>query len=233
MNAPARYLKELRNELSLYPTWLPSDRIELGTYGRLEQGRFVVDGRLSDLKIEVKPKTTRTAGNLRKSHGVKFSGSAKANADAAPVDLSLGVDIELEREHAWIFAARGIDTVEVENIAELRREILEAHKRGDWERRWLVVTEYRKVEVLDVVVARSNHAKLRATAKGVLAAADVLLGVDAALAVESGDVFSVVNQKNATPLYGLRKLRGFIEPGLESMEEETFSLCLNEPFGID
>ena len=56
MDAPARYLEELRSELGLYPTWFPGDPVELGAFGRIVRGRFVTDGRLADLGITVEPR---------------------------------------------------------------------------------------------------------------------------------------------------------------------------------
>jgi hypothetical protein len=232
-------MEELRRDLALYPTWFPFDAIELGAFGTLQRGRFVRAGRLRDLGIAIEPKRARSDGNLHKSRGFRFTASSTATGQSGLVDASLGVKVHVEREHAWVFAARGISSVTIDNIAEVRREILEASRRGAWERSWLLVTEYRHVDQLNVVVARSRKAEAEVTAKGTLAAADVLLGEDVKMTLEADDVFKVLNQKDSTPLYSLAKLRGWLRPGLESTpsgdDEHELSVerTDDEPFGFE
>jgi hypothetical protein len=104
---------------------------------------------------------------------------------------------------------------EIHNIHEVRRTVLEAWKIGDWQREWLLVSEVRRVEHLNVLVARSSKAKGRIRGKGTSAEwLDILLQGEASFEVSADDVFTVPNAKHATPLYGLRKLKGFFDPQL-------------------
>jgi hypothetical protein len=242
MDAPAQYLEELRSDLALYPTWLPTDPIELGAFGTLKRGKLHVDGRLGDLGIDVIATTSETSdAPIRKSRGVRFRATSQANATSALVDASLGVTLEMERDHAWVFAARGITTVEIKNIAAVRDAVLEAQKDGRWQREWLLVTELRRVQTLNVMIARSRATRARVVAKGTVAAADVLLADDVTVQRDSDDLFTIENHAAATPLYALRKLQGFLRPGLRpirggggpAQDGLELEVSPEEPFGFD
>jgi hypothetical protein len=233
MDAPVRYMEELRSELGLYPTWLPGDPIELGAYGRIVRGQFVADGRLADLGIEMVAAHHEQAQPLKKHRGMTFRSGSQTSAMADWIDAELGIHVEVASKHAWAFAARGVTKVEIENIHEVRRAVLEAHKAGSWERRWYLVSELRRAAHVTVLVARSKEVTAKVKAKAKLRAADdVLLEETASFELSSDDVFSVPGVKNATPLYGLRKLRGFLDPALEAIrggageEDEALDLAL-------
>ncbi len=87
--------------------------------------------------------------------------------DDARLGAEFGVDLEVAREHAWAFAARGVRATEIRNIYEVSRLVLEARRAGDWRKEWVIVSELRRVDHLTVLVARSKHAKgkIRAKAK--------------------------------------------------------------------
>lgn len=218
MDAPVQYLEELRGDLGLYPTWLPGDPLELGAFGTLVRGRFVADGRLADLGIEVVPVHHAQPQPVKKHRGMKFRARSHTEAKLAAVDAEFGVEVEAAREHAWAFAARGMTKIEIQNIHEVRRLVLEARKAGTWQREWLLVSELRRVDHLTVLVARSRLAKGTIRARGTIAEPfDVLLHQEASYELSTDDVFTVPGARNATPLYGLRKLRGFLDPQLRAI----------------
>lgn len=218
MDAPVQYLEELRGDLGLYPTWLPGDPMELGAFGTLVRGRFVADGRLADLGIEVVPVHHAQPQPVKKHRGMKFRASSQTEAKLTAVDAELGVEVEAAREHAWAFAVRGMTKIEIQNIHEVRRLVLEARKAGDWQAGWLLVSELRRVDHLTVLVARSRLAKGKIRARGTIAEPlDILLHQEASYELSTDDVFTVPGARNATPLYGLRKLRGFLDPQLRGI----------------
>jgi hypothetical protein len=218
MDAPVKYLEELRGELGLYPTWLPGDPITLGSFGRIERGQFVADGHLSNLGIELVPVEQTQDQIIKKQRGMKLNAASQTTAKAGWLDAELGVEFEVAREHAWAFAARGMRKLEIGNIFEVRRAVLEAFKAGDWQRKWLLISELRRVDHLTVLVARSKHARGKIRAKGQIAEPyDILLQEEASFELSTEDVFSVPGIKRSTPLYGCRKLKGLLDPGLETV----------------
>lgn len=218
MDAPVKYLEELRGELGLYPTWLPGDPLSLGSFGRIERGRFIADGHLADLGIEIIPAEQTENQVIKKQRGMRLSAASQTTAKTGWLDAELGVEFEVAREHAWAFAARGLRKLEIGNIFEVRRAVLEAFKAGDWKRPWLLICELRRVDHLTVLVARSRHARGKIHAKGQIAEPyDILLQEDASFELSTDDVFSVPGIKRSTPLYGCRKLKGILDPGLEAV----------------
>jgi hypothetical protein len=131
-----------------------------------------------------------------------------------------------------------MSAAEIGNILEVQRAILEANRLGDWRRQWLVVSEVRHVEHLTVLVARSRQASFRVRARGALAEPlDVLLDEDARFELSTDDVFSVQGARNATPLYGLRRLKGLLDPELRAISRagegdrrDVLAAAGDEPF---
>lgn len=216
------YLEELRGEVALYPTWLPIDPMELGAFGTLQRGRFVTDGRLADLGIEVVTSASEQTQPIKFQRGMKVGSAVSASAKAEHLDAGMGISFEATRAYAWAFVARGMSKVEIRNIHEVQREVLEAQRRGDWRREWLLVSELRCVELLNVLVARGNLVKATVRGKGTVAEPlDVLLQADAKFELSGDGFFSVQNARSVTPLYGLRKLRGRWDPQLGPISRGT------------
>jgi hypothetical protein len=215
MDAPVKYMEELRSELGLYPTWLPGDPLELGSFGKIVRGQFVRDGRLADLGIEMVVAHHEQPQPLKKHRGMMFRTGSQTSAKADWIDAELGIDVQIASKHAWAFAARGVTKVEIDNIHEVRRDVLQAHKAGTWKREWYLISELRRAAHVTVLVARSKEVTGKVRAKARLSSAeDVLLEETASFELSTDDVFTVPGVKNATPLYGVRKLRSFLDPEL-------------------
>lgn len=216
MDAPARYLEELRSELSAYPTWLPTDVIEVGSFGRIVDGRFVTAGRLADLDIPSELTESQLGQAFKKQRGMKLTTGASSGA----FDVGVDVKFEATSAYAWTFAARGVRKSELKNIYEVNRMVLEAFKAGQWERPWGLVTAVWHVERLAVLVARSKQVIASIHAKGTLTEPiDVLLEESATFRYESDDFFCVPGAKAVTPLYGLHKLQGWLGKDLRGISD--------------
>ena len=110
------------------------------------------------------------------------------------------------RAYAWAFSALGARHAEIENILQVSTEVVRHFRKGLWRREWLLVTEVQQVEVLSVVVARSQGARGEIVAQAAVSEpADVLLSEEASFHFASSDVFLVERAKNTSPLFGLRK----------------------------
>lgn len=242
MDAPAQYLEELRGELSLYPTWLPGDEMELGAFGTLKRGKFYTHGRLRDLDVELIAKETANKTPIAKSRGIKFGAKTSTESNPGMFDASLGIEIEFVNELAWAFCAKGVSSVEIENIFQVERAVLEARRSGLWDAEYLLVTELRRVDKLTVLVARSKNVRAQLRARGAFKTpVDLVLAEDATIERTSEDVFIVDRARNTTPLYGIRKLKGVFSKALvpvaggkaKPRDDEELELlpAKDEPFG--
>lgn len=235
MNAPRRYVEELRSELGAYATWLPTDPVELGSFGRIVDGHLVVEGRLADLDIPIEPTTPLPGQAFRKQRGMKFHAGSTTSVTSGAVDLGVDISFEAGSTYAWAFAASGASKTEIKNIFEVNRLVVEAYKAGRWEGRWLLVTGVWRVERFTLLVARSKNVTARAHAQGVVAdPLDLLLEESASVQYKNEDFFCVKGAKGVTPLYALRKLKGWLgkdlrgisggvepsDPSLEAADDE-------------
>ena len=240
MNAPQRYLEELRGELGAYPTWFPTDPVELGLFGRIVNGHLVTAGRLSDLDIVIEPTEPSPRQTFRKQRGMKLSMSATTSATLGAFDLGVDVSFEAASAYAWAFAAAGASKTEIRNIFEVNRLVVEAFKAGVWERDWLLVTGVWRVERLTLLVARSKQVTASVHAKGtVVDPLEALLEETAALKYDSDDFFCVPGAKAATPLYALQKLQGWLGKDLRGISEgaeataPALEVADDEPLFVD
>ena len=237
MNAPERYLVELRSELSANPTWLPTDGIELGAFGHIVDGRFVTAGRLADLDIPVDSTEPPPGQRFKKQRGMKLAMGSATAATLGAFDLGVDVSFEATNAYAWAFAARGARKIEVKNIFEVNKLVVEGYKAGTWELGWRLVTAVWSVDRLTLLVARSKQVTARVHARGTLAEPlDVLLEETATFQYAGDDFFCVPGAKAVTPLYGLQKLQGVLSKNLRGISDgvEAAPLALeaadDEPF---
>lgn len=232
-----RYLVELRSELSAYPTWLPTDGIELGAFGRIVDGRFVTAGRLADLDIPVEPTEPPPGQPFKKQRGMKLAMGSATAATLGAFDLGVDVSFEATSVYAWAFAATGARKTELKNIFEVNRLVVEAYKAGTWESDWFLVTAVWRVDRLTLLVARSKQVTARVHAKGTLAEPlDVLLEETATFQYASDDFFCVPGAKAVTPLYGIHKLQGVFSKNLRGIGDNveaappSLEVADDEPF---
>jgi hypothetical protein len=223
MDAPVQYMEELRGELSFYPTWLPSDPIELGSYGRFDRGRFVVDGRLATQGIEVIQYEQEYQEGFQRQRGVRIAARAAGAARSEVIDLGTGAELEFERKFAWAFAVQSIRAVAIRNIEAVKKAVLDARELKAWDDDWLVVTELREATGLRVLVARAKNVKARMLGKGTVDAAKVLLAADGHLEYQAEDVFVAQSAKPTTPLFALRKVQGYFSKELRATSSESGS----------
>lgn len=190
--------------------------------GRIAGGRFVVEGRLADLGVPIET-TAETGGQLfSKQRGMRSSKAILTAAQANSVDLGAEIQLQASTAFSWAFCAVGARQVAIKNILEVNRLVVEAQKAGTWDSGWQLVTEIWRVDRLTVLVARAKDVSATVKAKGTVAEPlDVLVEATATYEYNSDDFFCVPNATNVSPLYGLRKLKGWIDPKLKPIGSGT------------
>jgi hypothetical protein len=215
MDAPRRYLEELRGELGFYPMWMPADSIALGTFGTFDRGVFRKEGRLGDLGIDFAVETPDAKSSFKKQRGMRFGASSSTSAEASVIDASAGVTVSVDSAYSWAFGAVGARKAEIADVLQVQSAILAARRTGLWKDEYLLVSEVYEVDTLNVLIATSKNASGEIKAKGKIQTAEhILLAQDASFRFDASDVFVVDNAERTTPLYGLRKVRGFFSKGL-------------------
>jgi len=241
MDAPVRYIEELRSEMGFYPMWLPADRIELGSVGTFLRGVFRTSTHLADLGIEVKVTAADVKNSFKKHRGMEFRAGSSLSAQLSPGDASVSVSFSADSSYAWAFGAVGARKTEIANLLQVQSAVLEARRTGIWRDEWLLVSEVHKVDVLTVIIAKSRNARgdIRARAR-LPSPEDVLIAQDLSCRFDANDVFVLENAKKATPLFGLRQVRGLFRKGVEPIrggerksEELTLAQVPDAPMYAD
>lgn len=222
MDAPRQYTEELRSDLGFYPTWMPSDPVELGTFGTFKRGVLHREGCLADLGINIETRTNHTKNSFKAQRGMQFDFGAHAHGDVDVAGVGANVEVTSRRAFAWAFAAGGVRLARIENIFQVSTFVQAAYRTGDWKREWLLVTEVQQADWLRVVIAKSKrvHGKI-STKSRLTEPVDVLLSTDVSFQFDSDDVFLLDKARDASPLYGLRALQGFLRPGLSPIAGGT------------
>lgn len=222
MGAPEAYVREVKSELGLHPTWFPTDPIALGDFGRMRGGRLVREGNLEDLGITFTPRVHARGSGFRKSKGVTMALHGGARGESDVVDASAGIELVLVREHAWVMVCRGDQLCEIDDMFDVKNAILAARRTnaGQWDDAYVVVTAVRRVRALTVIVARQAGARALAFAEGAVAEpADVLVAADLRITHSTSDMLVVrESARETTPLYEVRRVRrGIFRDGLVPM----------------
>jgi hypothetical protein len=190
MDAPRRYIEELRGELGFYPMWMPGDPIALGTFGTFERGVLRKEGRLGDLGIDFAVETPATKSSFKKQRGMRFGVSSSASAEAGVIDASAGVTVSVDSAYSWAFGAVGARKTEIADVLQVQTAVLAARRTGLWKDEYLLVSEVYEVDTLNVLIATSKNASGMIKAKGKIATAEhILLAEDASYRFDASDVF--------------------------------------------
>ncbi|MBL8607181.1 MAG: hypothetical protein JNL38_07665 [Myxococcales bacterium] len=222
MGAPEAYVREVRSELGLHPTWFPTDPVALGDFGRMRGGRLIREGNLEDLGISFTPRVHARGSGFRKSKGVTMALQGGARGESDLVDASAGIELVLVREHAWVMVCKDDQLCEIDDLFDVKNAILAARRTqsGQWDDAFVVVTALRRVRALTVIIARSAGARAMAVAEGSVAEpTDILLSADLRLTHSASDMLVIREaSRETTPLYDVRRIRrGIFRDGLVPM----------------
>lgn len=202
-------MEELRSELGYYPTWLPTDPVEVGDIGVFSRGVFRKAARLAALGIDFETRTAPTKNNFKKSRGIQFVLGSEFRAESSVVDVTTRIRVGSKKAYNWAFGALGCRLVEFDDHLQVEAAILERARAGVWKKEWLVVSEVQLVDRLNLLVATTKDMEGYIVAKGTISSpGDALLAEEIACHFDANDTFVVQNARNTRPLFGLRALRG-------------------------
>jgi hypothetical protein len=201
-----QYTRSLLLETRYRAVWLPSETIELGAIGFLEDGLFDQRARLKDFDVAFTTKTGegRTTFEYQSSTGVKTS--YKAAGESAPAFHGIakahaGVRFDFTRFGAVVFSAPKCAITEIDN-----KRVLERRLRGvpDWDMKWVVVTKAVKAHSATILVSGTSGAFVELRASGDIGPSGVDLAdlaVGFSRAGTSGMAVKLVAEGRLTPLY--------------------------------
>lgn len=229
------YTEQMHQQFKSFATWLPSERVELGMIGRIDNGRFDFVTTLAQQQIPFTEETSGTA-DLEHRSGAEISvgGGGGAGADACVAGAAKGsATIKFAGSGAFVFHAKSCVVHSIADKVKLAEHIREAFKsrpEDAWDPRWVIVDNVVRSTQVVVLVSSSASATVTLAAKGDLGAGIDLAGAaaqgDLAFSYSNGDVTKITTKKNQafTPLFRLIKLRKrylgiFGRPGLSAVRD--------------
>lgn len=148
---------------------------------------------------------------------MKLPGQA---AMGALMTNSAGVMIDFSERGAVAFAALGCRTISIENMASVGQTAEELWKRGEWDGRWVIISEVVEAASGTVFISESRTGRLELAVGGVPRASDINLA-DASLeltVVGRRDVNTVIlAERGMTPLYQVVRLAGVFDKRIERL----------------
>ena len=107
------YLARMHQKFQYRAAWLPQVKMEIGQIGKFYDKKWVVEGHLSDLGIDVTAATNQVDGGLEftSQGGVNISTKLKggsANVIANVADAAADVTIAFSKENAIVFKANNV-----------------------------------------------------------------------------------------------------------------------------
>lgn len=164
MSISAQYSKEIRKNLSYFPSWEPGDTVSPGDVGELVKGVFIRQRTLRDIFPDLSLAIGREAQPNRMSfHSqnaisieVKEAGSVPGlDIDAAKASA----EITFSRAGAVIFHAANCSRRFIENLGETREHV-EKH-RGSWPEGYALVSHVEDAESFAVLISGSAGASVK------------------------------------------------------------------------
>jgi hypothetical protein len=200
------YTTELHQAFGyLFANWVPQQKIALGDYGRFQKGVFHRDGKLEDLKLDVKRGTPDEARALYQYHS-KNSSSAQlklnASGKSAAANAKAGLEIKFDDANSVFFNAAGCALSTVSNVSSIGDAIRRKLKDGKWEYDWVVITTLIEAKSTTAIISSSSNGTIVLNAETNvphidLADAALKLGVSS----ESNIGLKLVTEPGCAPLF--------------------------------
>jgi len=230
MASPVKtYQKEMR-KFGYRATWEPNAPLEIGAVGKLHAGAFIPYTSLEKLAIPIELLSSDGEGTLEHNTegGVEFSTKLAGKiSDVAEVlgDADAGIVIEFNKKNAVAFKANKTTNHQIKNLAEVEAAILKLYATGNWNKKYVVVTNIIKADSTTVFISRSAGSKIELKAEGNLSPGKIdIADVDAGLSIVGAKKMEtkILGAKNIVPLYKVMGINtGFLglgTPGLDIRE---------------
>src|ERR1035437_8317377 len=210
------YSKGIKTKLANYwAAWLPGTRFDIGDIGILNGHLFEKVGTLEELSFKYYAESTSDPSSLDISSesgvAISFKAAGETNPSFAHVgEADVGIKVDFGTRGAFVLQAPETFHTEMGDRLTLQRRIIDAFKRGSWEKDWLVITRLVKATSATVLKSKSSNASLECSGQANLSgAATVLRSANAGIMVkfQQGDTVSMIAGQNVTPLFQLSRLK--------------------------
>lgn len=204
--------RRIYSRTSLFGTWLPTDRVQVGEYGSIRRGRFNREGNLRQRGIEVsESRISSTPSTLGFSDRATISRMTKVSASAAEA-ASGTMEIALTGEGAFVYQLQDLIARRIADKETFFTSLFSAilSNKLKWRDDFVVIDEVREAGAATMIVLENDAGKLTVNGDIPLgeesAAPLAKVGANVTVDIERGSIFQAMGQSSSTPLYGAKRL---------------------------
>ena len=226
------YLTHINAMSGYRANWEPAKPIKIGDIGILENGVFTTITQFSENEIKLDIATTENTSDLNYTSSDNVTISVKAEGEAPVAGSTLtnadaGFSIEFKKGEAIVFQVSGYKTIQIRNILDVQKLVLEKSKSGEWVKDWYIITEMLEAENATIIISNSGNFMLDLKAKAAASAGDLKL-TNASLGLQvvrdKGSSLNFIGRQGITPMYRVMGLTNplFGKKRLETRELSAF-----------
>lgn len=205
--------RRIHSRTSMFGTWLPTDRVNVGEYGLLRLGRFNREGQVRQRGVAFNEnRSALVPSKLGFSDRAKFVTRSSLSADVGRSMASGALDISLSGAGAFVYQLEDIVAKRIADKEAFFTALFLAILCGKlkWQDKFVLIDEVREVGSATIIVLESDSGKLvlrgNIPAGAESSAPLAKVGAQVSVDVESGSVFQAIGEASTTPLYSLRRL---------------------------
>lgn len=233
------YTARMHQKFQYRATWLPQVKMEVGQIGKFYDKKWVVEGHLSDLGIDITAASNQVEGGLEftSQEGVSISTKLKggsANVLANVADAAADVTIAFGKENSIVFKANDVTLHQLEKKMFLKDKILTLWEKGTWDKDYLIVSEVIEAASATIIVSGGANAKIELNASGDIGGkafdlADAEAGFQ--VAKDNNIGVKVIAQSSITPLYNVLGIRKSLFSKADLVPRSVDDLFVEVAFG--
>jgi hypothetical protein len=209
-----QYMNEMHDSFHCFASWLPGIPLQIGDIGELKHNEFTYVSNLQNKGIPFTVRTDPSPGVLEHRSGGNVTMETKQVGEAAIPQFNLyygdaGVIIRFGSKKGIVFEATGVKHLFIEDISSVDTAIAEAHKRGKWKDRWVVISDLVIADSATILIAQGKGATVALKAKSDVTNVS-LANLDANFEMTYADNMNtaILCQAGLAPLF---KVRGIIK----------------------
>lgn len=162
--ADSIYIKEFgkhfTNHIANYPATRP---ISLGDFGIMSKGTFTRLGNIErefNIDFLTLPDNDPTNEQFQSTGSTNVSFFAKGDVKPGGIPLvKAQVEIEFTSERSFFFSAAEVRDLQIDNLYEVGKKIIELYNQGKWEKRFVLISSLLVTNHAVIIVSGKSNAK--------------------------------------------------------------------------
>ncbi len=210
-----QYTKELYQRFGYLATWTPAVPISLGDVGEMDGSVFRRVSSLKEMNVSfaIRPAENKEDLVYTSESGVslnfKAAGSPIIEGSSLLVQKA-GATIDFHRGAGVVFVAKGCLSPSIEDQISLGKELIRRYNVGEWDAKYVVVTEIKQADSMTAFISESSGGKIELIAEnsiqlGALSLAD--LKANFSVGTSSGINTQLIARDKLTPLFRVRQVK--------------------------